>query len=91
MKMKKRQAPVHPGEILVEEFYKTPGDQPEPPGRPSNIPAQRVNEMRAGPKSRDGEGPCAWPGISRPRRNSGSTSRRTMTWRWPRKRGGWSG
>ena len=48
MKMKKRQAPVHPGEILLEEFLKPLGISQNRLGRDLNIPAQRVNEIVRG-------------------------------------------
>jgi antitoxin HigA-1 len=48
MKMKKRQAPVHPGEILLEEFLKPLGISQNRLGRDLNIPPQRVNDIVRG-------------------------------------------
>ena len=45
---KKNQAPVHPGEILLEEFLKPLGISQNRLGRDLNIPAQRVNEIVRG-------------------------------------------
>jgi len=47
-KMKNRQAPVHPGEILLEEFLKPLGISQNRLGRDLNIPARRVNEIVRG-------------------------------------------
>ena len=46
--MKNRQAPVHPGEILLEEFLKPLGISQNRLGRDLNIPARRVNEIVRG-------------------------------------------
>ena len=45
---KKRQAPVHPGEILLEEFLRPLKISQNRLGRDLNIPAQRVNEIVRG-------------------------------------------
>ena len=48
---KKRQAPVHPGEILLEEFLKPLGISQNRLGRDLNIPAQRVNDIVRGTRA----------------------------------------
>jgi addiction module HigA family antidote len=45
---KKRLSPVHPGEILLEEFLKPLGISQNRLGRDLNIPAQRVNDIVRG-------------------------------------------
>jgi addiction module HigA family antidote len=48
---KKQHPPVHPGEILLEEFLKPLKISQNRLGRDLNIPAQRVNDIVRGVRS----------------------------------------
>jgi addiction module HigA family antidote len=43
--------PVHPGEILLEEYLKPLGISQNKLGRDLNVPAQRINEIVRGQRS----------------------------------------
>ncbi len=38
-------APVHPGEILLDDFLDTAGHHPAPPGHLHPVPPRRINEI----------------------------------------------
>jgi addiction module HigA family antidote len=44
----KKMAPVHPGEILLEEFLRPLGISQNKLGRDLGVPAQRINEIVRG-------------------------------------------
>ena len=46
-----RLPPVHPGEILLEEYLKPLGISQNQLGRDLNVPAQRVNEIVRGQRA----------------------------------------
>jgi len=47
----KKPSPVHPGEILLEEFLRPLGISQNRLGRDLGIPAQRINEIVRGSRS----------------------------------------
>ncbi|MGA9755448.1 MAG: HigA family addiction module antitoxin [Desulfobaccales bacterium] len=47
----KKLPPVHPGEILLEEYLKPLGISQNKLGRDLNVPAQRVNEIVRGQRA----------------------------------------
>jgi antitoxin HigA-1 len=49
--MKKRLAPIHPGEILLEEFLKPMGISQYQLAKDISVPARRINEIVHGKRS----------------------------------------
>lgn len=47
----KKLPPVHPGEILLEEYLKPLGISQNKLGRDLNVPAQRINEIVRGQRA----------------------------------------
>lgn len=47
----KKLPPVHPGEILLEEYLKPLGISQNKLGRDLNVPAQRINEIARGQRA----------------------------------------
>jgi addiction module HigA family antidote len=47
----KKMPPVHPGEILLEEYLKPLGISQNKLGRDLNVPAQRINEIVRGQRA----------------------------------------
>jgi addiction module HigA family antidote len=55
----KKLSPVHPGEILLEEFLRPLGISQNRLGRNLGIPAQRINEIVRGSRSILAQSPVA--------------------------------
>jgi addiction module HigA family antidote len=49
--MSQKLPPVHPGEILLEEYLKPLGISQNKLGRDLNVPAQRINEIVRGQRA----------------------------------------
>ena len=49
--MKKKDAPIHPGEILLEEFLKPMGISQYQLAKDISVPARRINEIALGKRS----------------------------------------
>jgi hypothetical protein len=78
----RRIPPVHPGEILLEEFLKPLGLSQYRLAKGLSVPARRINEIVLGVRSITAEN-CfaAWPGSLAPRSDSDSICRRHTTLR----------
>ena len=51
MMTSKKLSPVHPGEILLEEYLKPLGISQNKLGRDLNVPAQRINDIVRGQRA----------------------------------------
>ncbi|MFQ5754308.1 MAG: HigA family addiction module antitoxin [bacterium] len=51
MMFKKRLPPIHPGEILLEEFLKPKGISQYRLAKSTNVPARRINEIVHGKRA----------------------------------------
>ena len=51
MSMKKKDAPIHPGEILLEEFLKPMNISQYQLAKDVSVPARRINEIVLGKRS----------------------------------------
>jgi addiction module HigA family antidote len=80
--------PVHPGEILLEEFLKPLSVSQYHLAKEIGVPARRVNEIVHGQRRISADTALRLARFSVPRSGSGSTCSRATTWRW--KRTGWA-
>jgi len=76
----KKLAPVHPGEVLLEEFLKPLDLSQNRLALNIGVPPRRVNEIVLGKRRVTAETALRLPGISTRRRSSGSAFRLTTTW-----------
>jgi addiction module HigA family antidote len=73
--------PVHPGEVLLEEFMKPLGIGRNRLARDLKVPPRRINEIVHGERGITIDTALRLAGISEPQWNFGQTFRRTMSWR----------
>jgi len=79
--MNKKIPPVHPGEILFEEFLKPMGISQNRLAIDIRVPARRINEIVLKKKEEyQRTRRCAWPNFSKCRLNSGRVCRWIMIW-----------
>ncbi len=71
--------PIHPGEILAEEFLKPMEISQYRLAREISVPPRRINEIVHGKRSISPTRPCASPVTSAFPSDSGSTSKPGMT------------
>ena len=64
-------APVHPGEILLEEFLKPLGVSQYQLAKAVDVPARRINEIVTGSAGSALTRHCGSPATSAPRSGSG--------------------
>ena len=85
--------PVHPREILLEEYLRPLGISQNKLGRDLNVPPQRINEIVRGQRAItvDTALRLARYFHTTPHRSFGSTCKPIMIWNWQRKRAWWSG
>ncbi len=88
---KKRQAPVHPREILLEEFLKPLGISQNRLGRDLNIPAQRVNEIVRGLRAVTVDTALRLARYFKTTPQFWLNLQAHYDWRWPRNHAWWSG
>jgi len=79
-------APVHPGEILLEEFLKPLAVSQYKLAKEIGVPARRINEIVHGQRRISADTALRLARFSAPPSGSGSTCRPGMTWK-PRKTG----
>ena len=73
--------PVHPGEILLEEFLGPLGRSQYKLAKELGVPARRINEIVHGQRRISADTALRLARSSAPRNASGSTSRPATTWR----------
>ena len=79
--MDKKLAPVHPGEVLLEEFLKPMGISQNHLALKTGVPARRINEIVLGKRRITADTSLRLArGTLAPRQGSGWGYRRIMTW-----------
>jgi addiction module HigA family antidote len=74
-------APVHPGEILLEEFLKPLAVSQYKLAKEIGVPARRINEIAHGQRRISADTALRLAASSAPPSASGSTCKPGMTWR----------
>ena len=60
--MARKLTPVHPGEVLLEEFLKPKGVSQYKLAKDISVPPRRINEIVLGKRAVTATRPCACPG-----------------------------
>ena len=81
---RKKLVPVHPGEVLLEEFLKPMNLSQNRLALDIGVPPRRINEIVLGKRSVTADTPCAWGAISACRRSFGLACKWITIWTSPR-------
>jgi hypothetical protein len=79
-----KQPPVHPGEVLLEEFLEPMGLSQNQLALALRVPARRINEIVIASAALPPTPCCGWRAILGCLRNSGWDCRWTTTWTSPK-------
>jgi hypothetical protein len=74
--------PIHPGEILLEEFLEPCGNQPVKLAKDISVPPRRITEIVQGKRSISTDRRRVSPDISAFQNDSGSIFNRVMILEW---------
>ena len=82
MMAKKMMYPIHPGEILMEEFLEPLGVSQYRLAKDISVPPRRTNEIVHGRPAITAVRLCGYRGTSALRSDSGSVSGPATSWKW---------